>query len=115
MSHDIEELTKLNIALGEAETRGDRAWLDQHIASQLAFRRADGKTIDDRNTFLRKVAPSANRVTRVTSITIHGDRAVVECLVSVKSQPEAKTFHNLRLFVRHEGNWKLLGWANQPE
>jgi hypothetical protein len=114
MTTDNDELIQLNMDLGQAEARGDREWLSQHIAPQLAFLRADGKTIDDRASFLTKVSPSAPRETQIISIGIHGDRAMVGCLVTVQSQTQAKTYHNLRLFVRHEGIWKLLGWANEP-
>jgi hypothetical protein len=41
---------------------------------------------------------------------VHGDRAVVACVVT----QNGRDFHNLRLFVRRGGEWKLLGWANQP-
>ena len=43
-------------------------------------------------------------------IEIHGNRAIVECIVTVG----ARDIHNLRLFVRRDGQWKLLGWANEP-
>ena len=36
--------------------------------------------------------------------------AIVKCTVSVCDQE----FHNIRLFVRREGGWKLLAWANEP-
>jgi hypothetical protein len=111
---DQNELIQLNSDFGHAEASGDHEWLGQHIAPPLAFLRADGKTIDDRATFLSKVSPCSPGETQIISIDIHGDRAMVACLVTVQSQTEAKTYHNLRLFVRHEGTWKLLGWANEP-
>ncbi len=43
-------------------------------------------------------------------IEVEGDRAIVKCVVTVGP----KKFHNLRLFVRRGGQWKLLGWANEP-
>jgi len=27
---------------------------------------------------------------------------------------QEKIFHNVRLFVRVQDSWKLLGWANEP-
>ncbi len=114
MATDKDELSRLNIDLGQAEAKGDREWLEQHIAPQLAFRRADGKTIDNRIAYLNKVHSSEERKTTVTSIDIHGDRAIVVCLVTTSAQSGEKTYHNVRLFVRHEGKWKLLGWANEP-
>lgn len=114
MQKDKEVLAQLNVQIGEAESKGDRNWLDGVIAPKLAFRRADGTTIDDRADFLKKVAPSDPRETTVESIDLNGDRAIVKCIVTVKSASGNKKYHNLRLFVRHEGKWKLLGWANEP-
>lgn len=114
MQNDAEALKQLNIQIGEAESRGDRDWLDSVIASQLAFRRADRETIDGRVQFLGKVKASDARQTRVESVDIIGDRAVVKCVVTLKSAGADKSYHNLRLFVRQAGKWKLLGWANEP-
>lgn len=115
MQKDKEVLAQLNVQIGEAESKGDRNWLDGVIAPKLAFRRADGTTIDDRTDFLKKVGPSDPRETTVDSIDLNGDRAIVKCIVTVKSaRGDKKSYHNLRLFVRHERKWKLLGWANEP-
>src|SRR3989304_7016679 len=114
MQKDIEILAQLNVQIGEAESKGDRNWLDGVIAPKLAFRRADGTTIDDQADFLKKVARSDPRETTVESIDLNGDRAIVKCIVTVKSARGNKRYHNVRLFVRHEGKWKLLGWANEP-
>lgn len=114
MQNDIELLARLNIQIGEAESKGDRNWLAGVIAPKLAFRRADGTTIDDQADFLKKVARSDPRETKVESIDLNGDLAIVKCIVTVKSASGDKRYHNLRLFVRHEAKWKLLGWANDP-
>jgi hypothetical protein len=117
MQDDIRTLEQLNIRIGVEESKGDdqsRSWLAGVIAPKLAFGRADRTTIDDREDFLKKVKPSDPRETEVVSIDLHGDRAVVSCIVTLKSASGGKKFHNLRLFVRHEGQWKLLGWANEP-
>lgn len=114
MQNDTEALTRLNIQIGEAESRGDRDWLDGMIASELAFRRADRKTVDGRVQFLSKVKASDERQTRIESIDIIGDRAIVKCVVTLKSAGAEKSYHNLRLFVQEAGKWKLLGWANEP-
>ena len=40
---------------------------------------------------------------------------MVTCIVTVADGDERKRFHNVRLFVRSgEGEWRLLGWANEP-
>ncbi len=117
MQDDIRTLEQLNIRIGVEESKGDdqsRSWLAGVIAPKLAFGRADRTTIDDREEFLKKVKPSDCRETEVESIDLHGDCAVVSCIVTLKSTSGDKKFHNLRLFVRYEGQWKLLGWANAP-
>jgi len=51
------------------------------------------------------------RITKIIEpIEIYGNRAIVKCIVKL----DGKEYHNIRLFVRHEGVWKLLGWANEP-
>ena len=106
---DVRALAELNEGIGEAEDRGDRAWLASVLAPKLAFQRADHeRTVDDRAEFLEKVAPGGRRTTRAGPIRVYGDRALVECVVSTGDGE----FHNLRLFVRR-GDWKLLGWANE--
>lgn len=117
MKDDIQALEQLNIRIGEEESKGDdasRHWLASVIAPKLAFRRADRTTIDNREEFLKKVKPNDPRETEVESIDLYGDRAVVRCIVTLKLAGGKKKFHNLRLFVRHEEQWKLLGWANEP-
>jgi len=114
---DKQALEQLNIRIGIEETKGDhesRGWLDGVIAPKLAFQRADGTTFDNREKFLEKVRHSDPRETEVESIAFYGNRAVVSCIVTLKSASVDKRFHNLRLFVQHDGKWKLLGWANEP-
>ena len=111
---DIDALEQLNIEIGDAETNGEGERLAGWIASELAFRRADRATIDNRAAFLSKVKQSDPRETKVESIDVYGDRAVVKCIVTVKKATGDERFHNLRLFVRHDGEWKILGWANEP-
>lgn len=109
MSGDVETLTQLNAQIIDAENRGDRAWLAGVLAPRLAFQRAD-KTIDDQDAFLQKVAGGGARVEQIIEpIQLFGDRAVVQSIVAVGE----KRIHNLRLFVRLDGAWKLLGWANE--
>lgn len=113
MQNDLEVLKQLNIEIGDLESSGDKKAYErlaaEILAPELAFRRADGTTFDNRQEFLDKLKPSAKRETEVESIHLYGDRAVVTCIVTM----ESKRYHNIRLFIRHEKNWKLLGWANQ--
>ncbi len=117
MQDDIQALEQLNIQIGIEESKGDEAsreWLKSIIAPKLAFQRADKTTIDNREEFLAKVKPSDCRKTEVQSIDLYRDRAVVTCIVTLKSANDERKFHNVRLFVRHDREWKLLGWANEP-
>ena len=113
MQNDLQVLTQLNVQIGEAESQGDHNWLASILAPKLAFQRTDGKTIDDRKDFLDKVTPTDPRETKVESIDLYGDRAIVQCIVTMKATSGDKRFHNLRLFIRYEEKWKLLGWANE--
>jgi Domain of unknown function (DUF4440) len=112
---DVDKLRQLNVVIGKAETEGNAEWLAKVIAPELAFRRANKeKSFDNREAFLAKVARSNDRETEVESIELYGDRAVVICIVTVKTKDGDTKYHNLRLFVRHDEDWKLLGWANEP-
>lgn len=111
---DKQTLEELNIEIGNKETDGDVEWLGTVIAPVLAFQRANKITFDDRSKFLEKVKPGPGRVTRIESINIYGDRAIVNCIVTLDPETDPKQFHNLRLFVKQDGQWKLLGWANEP-
>jgi hypothetical protein len=112
MQDDIRALTELNTKIGEAENSGDREWLATILAPRLAFQRGDeARTVDDRATFLRKVTRGGTRTTRmIKPIQLYGDRAIVRCIVADGD----REFDNLRLFVRRDGRWKLLAWANEP-
>ena len=108
---DQRRLRELNERIGQAENDGKRAWLADILAPRLAFQRADdAQTVDDRDSFLQKVKPGGTRATHVIEpIQFFGNRAIVQCIVSVGNQK----YHNLRLFVRRGGDWKLLAWANE--
>jgi phage terminase large subunit GpA-like protein len=115
---DRDELARLNVEIGAAETRGDAAFFEKLLAPAFAMRRADGKRIDDRGRFIAAVAKSAERRTEVHSIAFfERDRAIVTCIVTMGTPDGTKRFHNLRLFIRKgpRSAWKLLAWANEPE
>jgi hypothetical protein len=113
MQADIDALNECNIEIGAAESRGDRDWLKDVLATKLAFQRAnEGRTIVDREEFLEGVASCSDRDTQIESVNLYGERAVVTCIVTMK--PTGERYHNLRLFVRTKEGWKLLGWANEP-
>jgi hypothetical protein len=112
MDDDRKVLSELNARISDAENRGDRDWLAGILAPKLAFQRSDAaRTIDDQSAYLQKVAAGGNRVfRRIESIDVYGDRAIVRCVVAVAD----KEFDNIRLFIRRDGAWKLLAWANEP-
>ena len=110
MASDEETLRVLNLEINRSENEGDGNYLAGVLAPELAFMRADGKTVDDAGRFLQKAAPKpALGQLAIESIEILGNRAIVQCVVT----QAGKRFHNIRLFVRLDGNWKLLGWANE--
>ena len=112
MHDDQEVLSELNTRISDAENKGDRDWLAGILAPRLAFQRSDeARTFDDQVAYLQKVTPGGNRVLcKIESIDVYGDRAIVRCIVAIADQE----FDNIRLFVRREGAWKLLAWANEP-
>jgi hypothetical protein len=85
MHDDLALLAHLNVQIGNAETNGDRDWLDGVLAPELTFRRANG-AVCDRKGYLEAVAPSDPRETDIDSISLYGDRAVVTCIVTVTVQ-----------------------------
>jgi hypothetical protein len=108
---DEDVLRDLQVAIIEAENRGDRDWLAGVIDSQLAMQRAkQGTPPTNRDGFLSGVGPDGDRVSEsVGPIHVHGSRAVVECVV----RSGGRRIHNLRLFVKRDDAWRLLAWANE--
>jgi len=121
MSKDLEMLTALNIDIGNAEDTCDYEWLSCVLAPELAFRRANN-VVENRHDYLQRVKGDFEKLNSekheevskrttdlIDPIEIFGDRAIVKCVVNYKD----KNYHNIRLFVRRAGGWKLLGWANE--
>jgi hypothetical protein len=114
---DIQDLEWINLIISCKEDEGARDWFEDRIAPQFAIMRKDGKTFHDRATFLDKVTKrkpeEAERVTtdvKVISIPHNKVRAIVTCIVTRGDEK----FHNLRMFVKIDNTWKILGWANEP-
>jgi hypothetical protein len=114
MSTDRETLEAVNIQIGNAETRGDKAYFEDLLAPAFAFRRVTGAVVD-RKQYIDAVAASAARTARVRSITFVGSaRAIVDCVVTMETPDGKKDFDNLRVFIRTaDGAWKLMAWANE--
>jgi len=106
---DEAALRALNVEIGEA------AWLQARLAPVLAFQRASG-VVTDGLGFLQAVAKGGDRTTKVETVTVMGNRAIVTSVVTVENG--AKSYDNVRPFVRRESapeGWLLLGWANAPK
>jgi hypothetical protein len=112
MPADVDQLVDINERIGTAESDGDVESLGSALAPVLGFRRASGACID-RRQFLDSVAPGPPRTTRVESVELLDRyRAVVRCVVEMTDGAHCRAYDNVRLFVRVDGDWKLLGWAN---
>jgi hypothetical protein len=108
---DVAELVRLNRKIGDVESAGAVGRLGPLLASKLAFQRANAdRTIVDRRQFLASVARSSERHTAIDSVQLYGNRAIVACVVTMKSTGDR--YHNLRLWVRTKLGWQVLGWAN---
>ncbi len=112
MSSDQEALRTLNVDINNAENTGNRDFLASILAPELAFSRAGGAGVDDAGRFLQKVAtksPPGELKPESIEIKTFGNRAIVMCVIT----QGGKNYHNIRLFVRIDANWKLLAWANE--
>jgi hypothetical protein len=110
---DESDLKRINLEIAAAEDRGDQEWLASVLAPELAFRRASGVVVG-REKFLSDVKARGPSKTEIESIKILGkDRAIVTAIVTLKMDGQDTAFHNVRLFIRQETGWKVLGWANE--
>jgi hypothetical protein len=105
---EIKNLIQLNEQIEAAENAGNLQQLREIVAPKLAFQRRDGSVVDQ-DGFLSTPKPGA-RVTQIESVHVYGNRAVVTCRVI----DSGAVTHNIRLFVKVDGKWRLLGWANEP-
>src|SRR4029450_3144829 len=84
MPDDRAVLEQLNVEIGNAEDRGDSVWLASVLAPELAFPRPNGKIVT-REDSPQPVAPGGPREPQGESTALFGDRAVVTCLVTIRS------------------------------
>jgi hypothetical protein len=110
---DIQTLTELTTKINDSENQGDRQYLSGILAPRLAFQRGDlQRTVDDQVAFLQKVQPAEpgheRTLVKIGPIHLDGNQAAVSCIIRVGGQD----YRNLRLFVKRDEIWKLLGWAN---
>ena len=108
MADNKEFWYAINQEITRAENAGDSEALAALVASELAFRRANGK-IEGRKAFLDAVKPSGPRVLEaIEPLLVVDQRAVIRCTICMGEE----RFDNIRLFIQEGEQWKLLGWAN---
>src|SRR5690348_6606724 len=114
-----DEISAMNVDMGEQEFRKNVDYFEKLLAPSFAMQRANAaRTIVDRTKFLTDLASSTPkaRTTQVESISMLGqNRMVVTCVVTM----DGARFQNLRVFVRNPQSggpeWLLLAWANEQE
>ncbi len=113
---DAPGLRELNMAIGDAEARGDRAFFEAVLAPAFSMVRPDGLRFDDRAAFLAALGPGPRRRTRVESVTTYDNRAVVTSTVVKGEGTGAAAHRNIRVFSRpgHSTPWQLVGWVTEP-
>ena len=108
MADNKEFWYAINQEITRAENAGDAETLATLVASELAFRRANGK-IEGRKAFLEAAKPSGPRVLEaIDPLLVVDQRAVIRCTICMGEE----RFDNIRLFIQEGEQWKLLGWAN---
>lgn len=97
--------------ISDLENAGDAEGLSKIMADELAFLRAD-QSIINKETFLNAVKSGGDRKYELTeSVEVFNNRAIVKCIISTNQG--TRKFHNIRLFVKKNNKWQLLGWANE--
>jgi Domain of unknown function (DUF4440) len=111
-----DDLRQVNVAIGDAEARGDRSFFDRLLAPAFCMVRPDGLRFDDRTGFLAALQPGPRRRTRVEGVVTHDHRAVVTCTVAKGEGPDAATHRNIRVFSRPGPGtaWQLVCWVTEP-
>ncbi len=115
-----DELRALNVALGEAESRGDRAFFEALLHPNFVMIRPSG-AVATRAEFVDALAADAQRETSDLEVTVFPERrAVVRCTVvkwtdgSPTAPVDAPRFDNVRLFWKTDAAWQLVSWVNEP-
>ena len=115
-AHDDTGLRDLNVAIGDAEARGDRSFFERLLAPAFCMVRPDGLRFDDRASFLGALQPGPGRRTRVESVVTYDNRAVVTCTVVKGGGADAAMHRNVRVFSRPAAAaaWQLVSWVTEP-
>lgn len=109
-------LREINVAIGDAEARGDHSFFEALLAPAFCMVRPDGLRFDDRTGFLAALQPGPRRRTRVDSVVTYDNRAVVTCTVAKGAGADAATHRNVRIFSRpgRATAWQLVSWVAEP-
>jgi ketosteroid isomerase-like protein len=118
-----QELTKLNIDIGEAEKQRDKDTLNRILANDVIFRRASGVVVD-KATYLKDLQNSENTYNYLCSEVIEvklsesQDTAIVTLHVRAKGKrggnPFEGVYRNIRAFRKEGQDWKCYAWFNEP-
>jgi hypothetical protein len=113
---DAPRLRELNVAIGDAEARGDHAFFETLLAPAFSMVRPDGLRFDDRAAFLAALRPGPRRRTRVDSVVTYDNRAVVTCTVAKGEAADAAVHRNIRVLSRPgpSTDWQLVSWVTEP-
>ncbi|MEP6559654.1 MAG: nuclear transport factor 2 family protein [Nakamurella sp.] len=111
-----DDLDLINHAIGDAESEADRAFFQELLAPAFSMVRPDGVRFDDRTHFLNSLTISSPRSTRIDSITVFDNRAIVICAVSKDGDSGPMQHRNIRIFTRMDSRspWQLLSWVTEP-
>jgi hypothetical protein len=110
------DLNTINQAIGDSEATADRDFFEQLLAPAFSMVRPDGLRFDDRAAFLRSLTVSSPRTTRVESITVFDNRAIVICAVAKDGETGTMQHRNIRIFTRSTSRaaWQLVSWVTEP-
>ncbi len=113
---DRPGLRDLNVAIGDAEARGDRSFFEVLLAPAFCMVRPDGLRFDDRTAFLSALQAGPRRRTRVESVVTYDNRAVVTCTVAKGEGADAAVHRNIRILSRPDpvSAWQLVSWVTEP-
>lgn len=116
----VQELDRLNRALTEAYEREDVAWLQDRLSAAHVHNNVFGSRLD-RDTFLRDIQNGTLEFLSYTTPTIdwwvRDDVAVATGVIRAVAKRDgrrvpAEYFRFTRLFVRENGEWRVLLFHN---
>lgn len=113
----FDELTAINTAIGEAESRADTEYFRALLHERFTMRRPLGD-LATKEAFIAGLASGAERRTTILEVQLHGKtRATARTLThkwDLATPDQLQVFDNLRVFVHQDGRWLLLTWLTEP-